>query len=118
MNVVSSHDIFPEEHAHMYIPKNQPQMLPDRIPQNQPISTNTSTQPTIVIAPKFFNGNGSDNSTSELQGDQLDNNDNIMSEPSMVIKSNVDTANQPETEVDSNKEVDFSKGLVIKKQGQ
>ena len=102
----------------MYIPKNQPQMLPDRIPQNQPISTNTSTQPTIVIAPKFFNGNGSDNSTSELQGDQLDNNDNIMSEPSMVIKSNVDTANQPETEVDSNKEVDFSKGLVIKKQGQ
>ena len=41
-----------------------------------------------------------------------------MSEPSMVIKSNVDTANQSDTEVDSNKEVDFSKGLVIKKQGQ
>ena len=118
VNVVSSHDIFPEEHAHMYIPNIQPQMLPDRIPQMQPIPTNTSTQPTVIIAPKFFNGNGSDNSTSELPVESLDNNQNIMSEPSMVIKSNVDTANQPETEVDSNKEVDFSKGLVIKKQGQ
>jgi hypothetical protein len=118
VNVVSSHDIFPEEHAHMYIPKIQPQMLPDRIPQMQPIPANTSTQPTVIIAPKFFNGNGSDNSTSELPNESLDSNQNIISEPSMVIKSNVDTANQSDTEVDSNKEVDFSKGLVIKKQGQ
>jgi hypothetical protein len=115
VNVVSSHDIFPEEHARMYIP----QMLPDRIPQNQPIPTNTTTQPTIIIAPKFFNGNGSDNSTSELPSESLDSNHNIMSEPSMVIKSNVDTSNESDTEeFDPNKKVDFSKGLVIKKQGQ
>ena len=118
VNVVSNYDIFPEEHAHMYIPQIQSQALPEDIPQIQPIPTNTSTQPTVIIAPKFFNGNGSDNSTSELPSESLDSNQNIMSEPSMVIKSNVDTANQSDTEVDSNKEVDFSKGLVIKKQGQ
>jgi DNA-directed RNA polymerase II subunit RPB2 len=118
VNVVSNYDIFPEEHAHMYIPQIQSQALPEDIPQIQPIPTNTSTQPTVIIAPKFFNGNGSDNSTSELPSESLDSNQNIMSEPSMVIKSNIDTANQSDTEVDSNKEVDFSKGLVIKKQGQ
>jgi len=118
VNVVSSHDIFPEAHAHMFIPKVQPQSLHDGVPPFQPIPTNSATQPTVIIAPKFFNGNGSDNSTSELPNEAIDGNRNIMSEPSMVIKSNVDTTNSKTEENDANNIIDFSKGLVIKKQGQ
>ena len=117
VNVVSSHDIFPEAHAHMYIPNIQPQSLHDGVTPFQPIPTNSATQPTVIIAPKFFNGNGSDNSTSELPSEASDGNHNIMSEPSMVIKSNVDTTNSKTEENDVNN-IDFSKGLVIKKQGQ
>jgi len=85
---------------------------------HQHIPSNTSTQPTVIIAPKFFNGNGSDNSTSELPSEAIDGNRNIISEPSMVIKSNVDTTKSNSDENDVNNIIDFSKGLVIKKQGQ
>jgi len=109
INVVSSHDIFPESHAHMYIPNAQP--VQEGFPQMQQMPMNPSTQPNIIIAPKFFNGNGSDNSTSDVPVDSEHVNENItMSEPSMVVKSS-------EPEAPSNGVIDFSKGLVIKKQG-
>ena len=96
-------------------PKFIPLHLKEGMHQPQPIPTNSATQPTVIIAPKFFNGNGSDNSTSELPSEANDRNHNIMSEPSMVIKSNVDTTNSKTEENDANNVIDFSKGLVIKK---
>jgi len=122
VNVVSRHDIFPESQANMYIPAAQPMRLDSGIPMSQNIPPNTSTQPMIIIAPKFFNGNGSDNSTSEqpVPEDATGYEGNMsLSEPSIVIKADPSAENGSTKVKEKNEDraIDFSKGLVIQKQG-
>ena len=75
-----------------------------------------ATQPTVVIAPKFFNGNGSDNSTSDVPNNtEPISYDNLNQQPSIVVK---DSASRSTPSVSEEKaiEPDFS-NLVIKKVG-
>lgn len=119
VNVVSRHDIFPESQANLYIPAAEPMRLDSGIPMSQNIPPNNSTQPVVIIAPKFFNGNGSDNSTSEqpIPAAETGYNGNMsMTEPSIVIKTE-DNASTKANETVEGRAIDFSKGLVIKKQG-
>lgn len=96
--------------------------LDSGIPMSQNIPPNTSTQPMIIIAPKFFNGNGSDNSTSEqpVPEDATGYEGNMsLSEPSIVIKADPSAENGSTKVKEKNEDraIDFSKGLVIQKQG-
>ena len=108
-------DIYPESDAHIYAPK-----IPQSVMQPQVQSENNPNvvpnQPTVVIAPKFFNGNGSDNSTNEgaiPQADAMpiDNFLNSTQSPNIVVKENANSkpVNEMKTE-----NIDFN-NLVIKK---
>ena len=73
-----------------------------------------TTQPTVVIAPKFFNGNGSDNSTSDVPSNpEPVAYDNLNQQPSIVVKDSVSKA-VPNVSEEKSIEPDFS-NLVIKK---
>ena len=115
VNVVLPFDIYPESDAHIYAPK-----IPQSVMQPQVQSENNPNvvpnQPTVVIAPKFFNGNGSDNSTNEgtiPQADAMpiDNFLNSTQSPNIVVKENANSkpVNEMKTE-----NIDFN-NLVIKK---
>jgi len=107
IDVVTAFDIFPESHAQMYTPS--------------PVPSSTSpsqgqTHPSIIIAPKFFNGDGSDNSVQPPT-----DTDNIIPnmqpqpdiQPSIVVKEDKP---EPSNKDKSAGEIDFS-NLVIKKAG-
>jgi hypothetical protein len=78
--------------------------------------------PSIVVAPKFFNGNGNDQSTSTVpvgqEMSQLNGVSMMSNQPTVVLNSggpNVQESQGENKKVDSN--IDFSKALIIKKQG-
>lgn len=87
--------------------------LDDPFSQNMITQPFPLAQPNIIIAPKFFNGGGSDNST-ELQpadimtGGQTGGLAPTISSLEPVIQSNTKT-------VSSGGEIDFSRPLVVKK---
>ena len=115
VNVVLPFDVFPESDAHIHAPKiPQNIMQPQLNPENN--GNVIPNQPTVVIAPKFFNGNGSDNSTNEgaiPQADAMpiDNFLNSTQPPNIVVKENAtsNSVNEAKTE-----NIDFN-NLVIKK---
>ena len=114
VQVVMPYDLFHEEEALRQVPKTPsfpaaPSLAPTTHHHDVP------QQPTVIIAPKFFNGNGSDHSTNEPI--------EPISGPDIVVKDDVSQAplpppSQPSTTLSSNSvttdEPDFSK-LVIKK---
>ena len=117
IQVVSKFDIFPEEHAHMYIPAiqnhNEPASdIPARMQMPYP-----SNMPTVIIAPKFFNGNGSDNSTdlpANSPEQPMTHNTYTENESPIIVKPISKAEPLPDKKDDG--EIDFS-NLVIKKQG-
>jgi hypothetical protein len=72
--------------------------------------------PTVIIAPKFFNGNGSDNSTDlpANNPEQQTTHTYTENESPMIIKPISKAEPLPDKKDDG--EIDFS-NLVIKKQG-
>tara|TARA_B100001287_G_scaffold276862_1_gene290287 strand:+ start:20068 stop:25239 length:5172 start_codon:yes stop_codon:yes gene_type:complete len=116
VNVVSGYDIFPESQLHIFKPElfKPPQPNMQNMIQQQDIQPK---QPTVIIAPKFFNGDGSDNSTSEIPPTvETTTDQNIMqNEPSIVVKDNIpNTTTQQVPPIETAADVDFS-NLVIKK---
>ena len=117
-NVVLPFDIYPESQAiaKAYTPtrdySNNETMPPTQVPV-QPVG-----QPTVVIAPKFFNGNGSDNSMTDAPTSvEPISYDNLTQNPSIVIKDSATKSSKPiEETVAPAAEPDFS-NLVIKKVG-
>ena len=115
-NVVLPFDIFPETQARAYAPTGN-----YGIPQqqmNQPALVPANTQPTVVIAPKFFNGNGSDNSMTDAPTSvEPMSYDNLNQQPSIIVKDSAvkQTSKAPE-EKSRDTEPDFS-NLIIKKVG-
>ena len=118
MNVVTPFDIYPEEQAHIQYPNIPIQQSGGQV-MTQPMSmVPQQQQPTVVIAPKFFNGNGSDNSSdSRPTSDSMpiDNFLNSTEPPSMVLKNNVKES-QSISDKSKNDDIDFS-NIVIKKAG-
>ena len=117
MNVVTPFDIYPEEQAHIQYP-NIPMTAPSQLVQ-QPNAIFPQQQPTVIIAPKFFNGNGSDNSTDAKAGSDaipIDNYLNSTESPGIVVKNNMKEA-QSISDKPKNMDIDFS-NIVIKKAGQ
>ncbi len=114
INVVLPFDIIPESQAHAraYAPTMN---HIENVSTTQGMVPPT-TQPTVVIAPKFFNGNGSDNSTSDLPNNpEPISYDNLNQQPSIVVKDSVSRPT-PSVSEEKNIEPDFS-NLVIKKVG-
>jgi hypothetical protein len=119
INVVSPHDIFPEDQIHIFKPEllrqeqlemNRQSELQNNVPQQQ--------QPTVIIAPKFFNGNGSDNSTAEQppighsQPDTRAITNSVLEDtPPIVIKDVI----QDIVQKDDGGAIDFSNIKIIKK---
>jgi hypothetical protein len=119
VNVVSGYDIIPESQLHIFKPELfRPKQIND-IPIENEIQQK-SQQPTVIIAPKFFNGDGSDHSTSELPTATTETSANtveqnsMVNEPSIVIKDNIKSAHPALPPVERAADVDFS-NLVIKK---
>jgi DNA-directed RNA polymerase II subunit RPB2 len=110
IDVVTAFDIFPESQAQVYTqPQFQPNQMMDQPPVAQPFA-----QPSIIIAPKFFNGDGNDNSV-QPQIETVTDTDQITDmQPNIVVKDNKP---EPTNKEKSNGEIDFS-NLVIKKMGQ
>jgi hypothetical protein len=85
--------------------------------------------PSIVVAPKFFNGNGNDQSTSTVPVSQevYPSNGVSTGQPTIMLNgggSNVSTVQESQGGGVSNNanqkgdgNIDFSKALIIKKQG-
>ena len=116
MNVVTPFDIYPEEQAHIQYP-NIPLQQSTPV-MTQPMPMVPQQQPTVVIAPKFFNGNGSDNSSDSRHAADnmpIDNFLNSTEPPSMVLKNNVKES-QSISDKPKNDDIDFS-NIVIKKAG-
>ena len=116
MNVVTPFDIYPEEQAHIQYP-NIPLQQSTPV-MTQPTPMVPQQQPTVVIAPKFFNGNGSDNSSdSRPAADNMpiDNFLNSTEPPGIVVKNNVKES-QSINDKPKNDDIDFS-NIVIKKAG-
>jgi DNA-directed RNA polymerase II subunit RPB2 len=116
MNVVTPFDIYPEEQAHTQYP-NIPLQQSTPV-MTQPMPMVPQQQPTVVIAPKFFNGNGSDNSSdSRPAADNMpiDNFLNSAEPPGIVVKNNVKES-QSISDKPKNDDIDFS-NIVIKKAG-
>ena len=119
IRVVSAFDLFPEEHAHAYHAKHSaiaPPMLMEQpyLQQQQP---QNMAAPTIVIAPKFFNGSGSDNSAGDSIPNAQDNSFTPQTMSDIIIKATAPPPREKEQEKTSGTatEVDFSKPLIIKK---
>ena len=107
-------DIFPETQARAYAPTGNYGVPQQQM--NQPTLVPTNAQPTVVIAPKFFNGNGSDNSTTDAPTSvEPMSYDNLNQQPSIVVKDSA-VKSVPTTSSDTQQEPDFS-NLVIKKVG-
>ena len=115
MNVVTPFDIYPEEQAHIQYP-NIPIIAPSQ--HVQPNAIIPQQQPTVIIAPKFFNGNGSDNSSDQNPSSDAMPIDNFLNSGTMgiVVKNNVKES-QSISEKPKNSDIDFS-NIVIKKAGQ
>lgn len=119
MNVVTPFDIYPEEEAHIQHPptltENRPTLPHVGIPiEQQP----QQIQPSIVIAPKFFNGNGSDHSSEAKQSPDsvpMEYFLNNVEQPSIVVKDDVKETPSitPNKKTD---DIDFS-NIVIRKAG-
>jgi hypothetical protein len=97
-----------------------PVLLDDPFSQNM-ILPNTMSQPNIIIAPKFFNGGGSDNST-ELQPvnmDTITGGGQIMQTgglaPTISSLAMSEPVQSTSKTVSGGGEIDFSKPLVVKK---
>ena len=119
MNVVTPFDIYPEDQAHIQHPptsmiENTPIVQQPNGIMSQPVS-----QPSIIIAPKFFNGNGSDHSTeaTPTNGRTLTEDFiNVPDQPSIVVKDSVKDSTSI-TKKPQNSDIDFS-NIVITKAGQ
>jgi DNA-directed RNA polymerase II subunit RPB2 len=119
IRVVSAFDIFPEEHAHAYHAKHmaaQHNIVPMRMDQPYSVSAipGNPAAPTIVIAPKFFNGNGSDHSTGVEPSNNAGDYNSIVPETmsDIVVKANI--ASEPRSEPIET--LDLSKPIIVKKQ--
>ena len=117
VNVVSGYDIFPESQLHIFKPELFKPALQNPLtlqPEIQP----KQQQPTVIIAPKFFNGDGSDHSTSELPTAETTTTSSeqttMNNEPSIVVKENIQSTPSTLPPVETAADVDFS-NLVIKK---
>ena len=116
-NVVLPFDIYPESQAiaKAYAPTrdyNNNMPVQSTQPLVQPVG-----QPTVVIAPKFFNGDGSDNSMTDAPTSvEPISYDNLNQKPSIVIKDSAAKSSKPAEETSVSAEPDFS-NLVIKKVG-
>ena len=114
INVVLPFDIIPESQAHA-------RAYPPTMNRNENVSSMpgivpANTQPTVVIAPKFFNGNGSDNSTSDVPSNpEPISYDHLNQQPSIVVKDSA-SKSAPNIPEEKSIEPDFS-NLVIKKVG-
>ena len=77
-------------------------------------STPNANMPPIIIAPKFFNGNGSDNSVGGLEDMAIPNNIAPQNKEVSIVEP---TISEPETisNVVNSGEINFSDGLKIKK---
>jgi len=118
MNVVTPFDIYPEEQAHIQYPSIPTQTYGPIMSQPSAIVPQQQQQPTVVIAPKFFNGNGSDNSSDQNPSSNavpIDNFLNSSEPPGIVVKNNLKEA-QSINEKPKNDDIDFS-NIVIKKAG-
>lgn len=113
VQVVMPYDLLHEEDALKEAPK-MPHLttsMPQQPQHPQPVS-DAPQQPTVIIAPKFFNGNGSDHSTQEP----------VAVPPEIVVKDEISTSvvppptptSSPNPTTSSMAEPDFSQ-LVIKK---
>jgi DNA-directed RNA polymerase II subunit RPB2 len=119
VNVVSGYDIIPESQLHIFKPELfRPKQIND-IPITNEVQQKQQ-QPTVIIAPKFFNGDGSDNSTSEVPTNVTEPTNTTLGEnitdntPSIVVKDNIQSAPPALPAVEGTNELDFS-NLVIKK---
>jgi len=115
-NVVLPFDIYPESQAiaKAYTPTRDynNMQVPSTQQPVQPVG-----QPTVVIAPKFFNGNGSDNSMTDAPTSvEPISYDNLNQKPSIVIKDSAAKSSKQAEEAPASAEPDFS-NLVIKKVG-
>jgi len=115
IQVVSPFDIFPEEHARAYHAKHMVQTtnIP-AIPMQNPMLPESAPnqQPTVIIAPKFFNGNGSDNSSGiEHTNDTTEKPFVPETMSDIVVKANLESGPKAEP----NEELDLSKPLIVKK---
>ena len=114
--VVLPYDIYPETEAQLL---HRPELPVMNSPLPMPGYGTPQAQAPVIIAPKFFNGDGSDNSTSELPNaapvtaTPVENTNVVENTPNIVVKDSV-IAQKPESK--ENKELDFS-NLVIKKVG-
>ena len=113
--VVLPYDIYPESDAQL---THKPQIPQVHNPLSNVQPHVVPQQPSVIIAPKFFNGDGSDNSTSELPTTQLptQNEPSIVENvPNIVVKENPIRNNVvKDTVKEEPKDIDFS-NLVIKK---
>ena len=121
VNVVSPLDIFPSNQLHIFKPEllRQEQLEINR--QSELQNNVPHQQPTVIIAPKFFNGNGSDNSTAEQpqighsQPDTQMITSNVQENaPPIIIKDVIQDIFQNE-HVNEGK-IDFSNIKIIKKE--
>tara|TARA_B110000858_G_C17525646_1_gene346840 strand:+ start:116 stop:652 length:537 start_codon:yes stop_codon:yes gene_type:complete len=108
--VVLPYDIYPETEAQLL---HRPELPIMNSPLPMPGYGAFQAPAPVIIAPKFFNGDGSDNSTSELPAPPVEDTNLIENIPNIVVKDSI-IAKKPEPK--ENKEVDFS-NLVIKKVG-
>ena len=124
VNVVSKYDIIPELQAKLEMNSNPIYSNLDNTEITPPPVTPVPI-PTVIIAPKFFNGNGSDNSTSEIPNEvsQLSNTQietPVTDTPVIEYKEpkNVDNVNDNANNNNNNNNdnIDFS-NIIIKKQG-
>ena len=118
INVVLPFDIFPESQAiaKAYIPTKDYNIASQATQFSQPI-VQPVIPPTVVIAPKFFNGNGSDNSMTDAPSNaEPINYDNLIQQPSIVVKDSAIKSSKHAEETSTSAEPDFS-NLVIKKVG-
>jgi hypothetical protein len=114
IKVVRLEDVYSEIAAQQFamkIAQAREAMAPQTTLPSLPEYGQANAQPNIIIAPKFFNGNGSDNSigNSEQQGAIPDI---VEAQPLIPAIS----SNTPDSKKDdSHKEVDFSKEIKITK---
>jgi len=116
VNVVSGYDIFPESQLPVFKPELFREAVHNPLTQSSELLPKTQ-QPNIIIAPKFFNGDGNDNSTSEIPTEIIASNNepnSITEQPSIVVKDNIKSSTPTLPTVERSADVDFS-NLVIKK---
>ena len=119
VNVVSPLDIFPSNQLHIFKPELLRQQQQEINRQSELQNNVPQKQPTVIIAPKFFNGNGSDNSTAEQpqigysQPDTASITNSVQEDtPPIVIKDAI----QEIVQKDDGGAIDFSNIKIIKKE--